>query len=188
VQVPKNGEDGWTTALPPLLPPVPTRRDALKFETYDPVRETRSLMHRSRKPLVVPDHRQARRQFEENERERDVRRKRAFSERNRLMQHARECRQPVLTDLVRRLRKMRRARNRDGILEFSDLHPQAIQSPKARPADGAAQAQHRMIAVSFYDEKDLELFDDIDEERNYPRGVQENHPIRIHDFGLSRRK
>jgi hypothetical protein len=145
-------------------------------------------MQRSRKPLVVPDHRQARRQFEENERERDVRRKRALSERNRLMQHARECPQPVLTEFVHRLRKMQRARNREGILEFSDLRPQAIHSPKARPADGAAQAQHRRIAVSFYDEKDLELFDDIDEERNYLRGVQENHPILIQDFGIARRK
>jgi hypothetical protein len=188
VQVPKNGEEDWTTALPPLLPPVATRREVLKFETYDPVAESRSLMQRSRKPLVVSDHRQARRQFEENESERAERRKHAIGEKNRMMQHAKECPRTVLADFINKLRRMQLARNREGILEFSDLEPCAIQSPRTTQAEGGWHAEQRRPVVGFYDEKDFETFDDIDEERAYLRGVQEGHPVRMDDLIPFRKK
>ena len=58
VQYPKNGEEDWTVNLPPLLPPIEssttnaqTGRD-LNDRSYDPSREPRSLLHRSRRPDI----------------------------------------------------------------------------------------------------------------------------------------
>jgi hypothetical protein len=50
---------------------------------------------------------------------------------------------------------MQPARNREGILEFSDFEPRAIQSLKVSQAEGG----------KFSNENDLEVFDDTDAER-----------------------
>lgn len=46
VQYPAGNEEDWTTKLPPLLPPPEPQRG----EKYNPTAESRSLLHRSRRP------------------------------------------------------------------------------------------------------------------------------------------
>lgn len=53
IQYPADGESDWTTQLPPLLPPaVNIEHHDLSIENYDPKKEPRSLLQRSRRPFL----------------------------------------------------------------------------------------------------------------------------------------
>lgn len=54
IQYPANGEADWTTQLPPLLPPaVNVNSQDLTIDNYDPMKEPRSLLQRSRRPFLA---------------------------------------------------------------------------------------------------------------------------------------
>lgn len=54
VQYPADGESDWTTQLPPLLPPaVTTNPQNMLIDNYDPMKEPRSLLQRSRRPFLA---------------------------------------------------------------------------------------------------------------------------------------
>jgi hypothetical protein len=72
VQYPKDGESDWTTDLPPLLPAQSAEARQLTFEDYDPAKDSRSLLYRSRRPALCDDYFGMRREFEaENDRARE---------------------------------------------------------------------------------------------------------------------
>jgi hypothetical protein len=64
VQYPKDGEADWTTDLPPLLPVDKNVAASLTFESYDPSTETRSLLYRSRRPMLCEDYFKMKASFE----------------------------------------------------------------------------------------------------------------------------
>ena len=78
VQYPRDGESDWTTDLPPLLPGEVDPEANMTFETYDPNKETRSLLYRSRRPNLcnqylklkedfLKEEEDARKRFKDNE-------------------------------------------------------------------------------------------------------------------------
>jgi hypothetical protein len=64
VQYPKDGEADWTTELPPLLPMDLPQSRTLTFESYDPAKDSRSLLYRSRRPMLCDDYFKMKRDFE----------------------------------------------------------------------------------------------------------------------------
>jgi hypothetical protein len=64
VQYPKDGEADWTTELPPLLPAEGPARQTLTFANYGPEKESRSLLHRSRRPALCDDYWRMKHDFE----------------------------------------------------------------------------------------------------------------------------
>jgi hypothetical protein len=64
VQYPKDGESDWTTELPPLLPAETPARQTLTFGNYEPEKESRSLLYRSRRPALCDDYWRMKHEFE----------------------------------------------------------------------------------------------------------------------------
>jgi hypothetical protein len=64
VQYPKDGEADWTTELPPLLPADRPPSRTLTFESYDPGKDSRSLLYRSRRPMLCDDYFKMKQEFE----------------------------------------------------------------------------------------------------------------------------
>jgi hypothetical protein len=64
VQYPKDGESDWTTELPPLLPAEHVEAGQLTFEGYEPAKDSRSLLYRSRRPALCDDYVRMKREFE----------------------------------------------------------------------------------------------------------------------------
>lgn len=66
IQYPRDGEKDWTTDLPPLLPvPSSTSSTRCTKEDYNPNKETRSLLYRSRRPEILFDYNKMKKDFAE---------------------------------------------------------------------------------------------------------------------------
>ena len=63
VQYPKDGEQDWTTDLPPLLPDINKVERRLTRANYDPNSETRSLLYRSRRPDILSEYHKMKKDF-----------------------------------------------------------------------------------------------------------------------------
>ncbi|OHS92883.1 hypothetical protein TRFO_12261 [Tritrichomonas foetus] len=63
IQYPKDGEKDWTNELPPLLPEQKSPAALYKKDSYDPNKETRSLLYRSRRPEIIFDYNKMKKEF-----------------------------------------------------------------------------------------------------------------------------
>lgn len=64
IESPPNGEKDWTTNLPDLLPDVSIYNNRkLTRENYDPMKEPRSIIHRSRRPFTVAEYQRKKTKF-----------------------------------------------------------------------------------------------------------------------------
>lgn len=70
ITIPKNGETDWTTDLPPLLNQVSDQNVIVDIAKYDPQKETRSLLHRSRRPHVLLDFQKGKGEYLQHQKER----------------------------------------------------------------------------------------------------------------------
>jgi hypothetical protein len=181
VQQPKNGVSDWTTDLPPLLPPMTPSRE-ITVSSYRPSDETRSLMQRSRRPLIFKDHGEERRQYKANERERQEKRCSALAAKKKSMREARECGPGILSKFVERLRGLQLENKRT---ETPDIEAIAAEGASAKASDGPIKVQleiHQQV-VGLLEEGDLHELDDLEEERAYVRAIEADHPVCLTDDG-----
>jgi hypothetical protein len=123
LELPRNGETDWTTDLPPLILPSQHKIIPITTETYDPRKETRSLMHRSRKPLILTDHAGAKRAFAHHEKERHKKRNQLTAVADKGIDHGIHCRPKVLSNFVTKLRQMQIEKKQGETPEVEDDIP-----------------------------------------------------------------
>jgi hypothetical protein len=173
IQNPKNGEDDWTVNLPPLLPALTCTRD---LANYNPGGETRSLMQRARRPLIVVDHAKARAAFELGMADRAEKRRSTAKAKKAAMQRARRCTPEVLEAFVSKIEKMQKDNKRGEMLDFDDELRQ--QENEEEGEKTVSQLENHQRVIGLLDERDLKEMNDIEEKRIYLRAIQENHPVK----------
>lgn len=141
IEIPRNSASDWTTNLPELLPePGTAQQAAATADSYDPMRETRSLVHRSRRPGIVADYQTRRHEFVASAGRHDRRIVRAQRELNMNIARAYVCRPATLDRLCAEIKRLRDENKREDTASFSE-----------DPARLDARAARRIEEVSRMD-------------------------------------
>ncbi|OHS97355.1 hypothetical protein TRFO_36451 [Tritrichomonas foetus] len=119
--LPKNGESDWTTDLPPLMPPPVDQSEITDITKYCPHAETRSLLHRSRRPNILAEFRKEKDNYHRHAVDRCGKENYEFTELRSRMQKVRMKDPVVLDQWLKDLAKLQQEKKRNETPEFKKL-------------------------------------------------------------------
>lgn len=121
IQYPQDDETDWTTALPPLLPQIKTRREKnLTFQTYNPMNDPRSLLHRSRRPDLSQQIGDMLDHFDKEAEDQQEKLKRVSAENNQLRKRLRSAKPEIKKKFLKDLRSLQLEKKRNETPEILD--------------------------------------------------------------------
>ena len=118
---PKNDEDDYLKNLPPLLPSYQDQKDVTDITKYDPKKETRSLLLRSRRPHIIEEFRKEKDEFHKHSVERRGKMNADIVELHSKLKKVRQKHPAVLDVWLKDLAKLQEDKKRNETPEFKKL-------------------------------------------------------------------
>ncbi|EAY22191.1 hypothetical protein TVAG_093650 [Trichomonas vaginalis G3] len=124
LEFPRNGVEDLELNFPTLLPDPHTEENlTATVNSYNPMIETRSLLHRARKPHIIENYQQKRKEFNERQSMRDDRMMHFMDDLRTRIKEVEICQPKTLKKFVNDLGRLLAENKRDEIPDIDDKDP-----------------------------------------------------------------